>query len=184
MVSPSTGFLLLDTRLGEFTITLPSISSCVGRVFTFKDQFNHFSVSSPTLSTSGIDRFDSLSSTRRLTLNGETHIIVGASDYKWYMISPDRSNQLTANSLLTLSSLQFFSRSDPQSYGVLWTDDIQRLYWNGFIVRDDDVSSLTVSFMSTAYICQQFSDEVSTTVARISTYVGPSMLSQQQITFE
>jgi hypothetical protein len=183
MVSPSTGFLLLDTREGAFTVTLPSISSQVGRVITIKDNFYTFDTYAPIISTSGVDRFENGSSIQELVIPGETFMIIGAQDYKWYMLSADRSNQLTGTTMLTLSTLQFFSQRDPQCYGVLWGDSDQRLYWNGFVVRDDDISSLTRAFMSTAIVCTMDASEVSSNVARLSTYEGPAMTQEQLITF-
>lgn len=183
MVSPSTGFLLLDTRVGDFTITLPPISSNLGRVLTIKDQFHTFDVNSPYISTAGVDRFSWGSSMIQLTIPGETLIIVGANDYKWYMISPDRSNELTTKNLLTLSTLNFFSTRNPQSYGSLWADDMEHLYWNGFLVRKEDVSSLTVAFMSTAIICEQHSSKVSSNTTTLSTYTGVNMAQEQYIEF-
>ena len=184
MVSPSTSFVLLDTRNGPYTITMPPISTQVGRVLTFRDQFNNFSNNPPTLSTSGVDRFDTGNATQTLSLAGETYIVVGGSDYVWHMVSAQRSNQLTVDSLLSLKNINLYSQNNQQTYGSLAITEDKKLLWNGFLLSDTtNISSLVTAFISSCQVSTLTSSRISSNITRLDRYVAPSILQQQKIKF-
>ena len=111
-VSSSSGIVIVDSRSNSGSIRLPAASTLVGRSLIFKDGFNSFGSHPLGLSTTGVDRFDNLSSV--LTVgekNGFVSLVAGSN--KWHTVggthlvnqNVDNMNISTINGIVINNSI-------------------------------------------------------------------------------
>jgi hypothetical protein len=150
---------IFNTLFNPGTITLPSISSAVGRVLVFQDQDGTFGTNPLTISTSGMDRFPNKTNAIVLRADYDYLTIVGGSDSIWYTISA-RTYQEMRTSTITVYSTIAFKIGDNSA--VITADSDLRLlyrnfgfyassivYFDNFSVSSAQISTLNVNELNT-----------------------------------
>jgi hypothetical protein len=164
-VSSSSGFVIVDSRSNSGTITLPSASTLVGRSLIFKDGFNSFGTSTLTLSTTGIDTFDNLTSSFTVgETNGFVNLVAGSN--KWHIVSGTRLTNQNVNNMIVSSingiSTEGFISSIPQN----------------IITSSITLSSITFISYSSFYTQYGYGDIIydstsGTNISSFSTFTSP-----------